>query len=206
MKKYLDSRQLTQFSKSLRKTRAHFGAVNISKMSPSYGIEGNTFRAYRGWKHSPSKIYREWAEKNTKNIITLPPTQSVSNEASFGTWHKKLYNSLNKHWKTKQDKALSLAHCYKLVDLYIKWLSQFDFIDKKFVHNLTKYASCALDSQTIERINQCYGHCLPICKPRMGDVINQNTYDYCQEIINEFCKAGGGTKLEFDYWAWKKGG
>ena len=206
MKKYLDKRQLSQFSKSLKKTRAILGKANISEMPSSYGIEGNTFRAYRGWKYSPSKCYREWVEENTQRIIKSQPTQSISNEVNFGKWHKNLYNSLNKHWKKKQGKALSLAHCYKLIDLYIKWLSQFDFEDKKFVENLNKYASCALDSQTIERINQCYGQCLPINNPRMGDVINQNTYNYCQEIINEFCKSGGGTKLEFDYWAWKKGG
>jgi hypothetical protein len=40
----------------------------------------------------------------------------------------------------------------------------------------------------------------------MGNIFNQNTYEFCQQIINDFCTQAGGTKLEFDFWAWKKGG
>ena len=206
MNKYLNKQQLILFSKSLKKTRSLLGRSPIAEMTPSYGVAGNTFRAYRGWRHSPSETYRAWAEKYTHRIIKDPPTESISTQKKFQQWHKSLYDSLNRYWKKRQDNALSLAHCYKLIDLYIKWASQFDFDDDKFITMLNKHASCALDRQTIERLNKCYSYCLPISSPRMGDIINQNTYDYCQEIIYAFCKEAGGTKLEFDYWAWERGG
>ncbi|MCB1753743.1 MAG: hypothetical protein KDI74_18705, partial [Gammaproteobacteria bacterium] len=94
----------------------------------------------------------------------------------------------------------------KLIDLYIKWLSQFNYPNKIFVTNLNKFSSCALDRQTLNKINLCYSQCLPINNPSMGDIHNKNTYVFCQEIINEFCIQATATKLEFDYWAWKKGG
>jgi hypothetical protein len=40
----------------------------------------------------------------------------------------------------------------------------------------------------------------------MGHIANRHTYDSCQEIIDEFSKAYGATRLLFDYYAWKAGG
>ncbi|MGD7035517.1 hypothetical protein [Methylotuvimicrobium buryatense] len=197
---------LAQFSKSARKTRAALGTEDITGMSPLYGVSGNTFRAYRSWSEPPGEIYKAWAKKKTDSIITATPLKEIATEPGFQCWHRGLCKSLNAKWKKDQGGKLSIAHCYKLVDLYIKWLSRYRIQNGEFASLLNKYASCALDSQTISKINACYGYCLPISKPRMGDIHNENTYHYCQYMIAAFCEAAGGTKLEFDYWAWKKGG
>lgn len=206
MKQYIDNKQLVLFKKSLTRIRKIIGNKNVSEIDTSYGVAGSTFRAYRGYAESPSGVYREWAKTQTYEIIKSQPTKDISSNAKFKLWHENLCNSLNKHWKKKQCKNLSFAHSYKLIDLYIKWLSQYDYKDKNFVKKLNQYASCALDRQTLEKINLCYGKCLPISQPRMGDIFNQNTYDFCQRIINDFCMKTSATKLEFDFWAWKKGG
>lgn len=206
MKQYIDNQQLNLFKKSLKNTRSILGRKNISEVDKFYGIAGNTFRAYRDYAKSPSVVYRQWAKIQTNKIIKFQPTKQISTSAKFRNWHKNLCDSLNTHWKKKQRKKLSFAHFYKMIDLYIKWLSQFDYPDKNFVKKLNKYASCALDRQTLEKINLCYGKCFPINQPRMGDIFNQNTYNFCQRIINDFCMKASGTKLEFDFWAWKKGG
>ena len=162
MDKYINKQKLNSFSKSLIKTRSALGKNDITSITKAYGIAGNTFRAYTGWRVSPSDVYRVWAKNNTDKLIKSPPTKITSNKEGFKKWHKSLYDSLNRYWKKKQGAHLSVAHCYKLIDLYIKWLSQFDFGDSRFVKNINKYASCALDRQTIEKINQCYSKCLPI--------------------------------------------
>jgi hypothetical protein len=206
MQKYMSKTLLAQFAKSARKTRATLGAEEPSTMSPSYGVSGNTLRAYRGWSVPPGKVYKEWAKKRTNTIIKAAPLDDIATESGFQGWHRGLCKSLNAKWRKDQGKNLSIAHCYKLVDLYIKWLSRYQIQGREFAFLLNKHASCALDSQTIYKINACYGNCLPINKPRMGDIHNENTYRYCQDMIAAFCEAAGGTRLEFDYWAWKKGG
>lgn len=206
MKQYINRVQVTLFSTSLQETRKIFGSRNVRDMKPNYGISGNTFRAYSNWKMKPSSIYQQWARLNTTMIIKSPPKNSVSDSKKYQTWHSNLYNTLNEYWLKNQGEYLSLAHCYKLIDLYIKWISQFNFGDTEFINGITKYASCALDSQTIQRINRCYDYCLPINAPKMGDIINKNTYDFCQKIICDFCGEASATNLEFDFWAWENGG
>lgn len=172
----------------------------------TYGVEGNTFRAYRGYKIAPSEVFRGWAKLETEKIKLSPPTINVSTQKGFYLWHSNMANSLNTYWSDKQSKILSYAHTYKLIDLYVKWLSQFKFSEENFVINLNKYASCALDKQTLKKINICYGLCMPINQPSMGNIYNEKTYEFCQTIINDFCRLADSTKLEFDYWVWKKGG
>lgn len=206
MIKYIDQAQLSEFKKCLTDIRKNFGKKNTKNIDLSYGVEGNTFRAYRGFTKPPSSIFQEWARPYTEKIIKAQPSAAVSTESNFKKWHSDTAISLSSQWNKAQDKGLSFAHTYKLVDLYIKWLSQFEFQDKSFVAHLTKYASCALDSQTLNKINICYSKCLPISNPRMGDIHNASTYELCQEIIGNFCQSAGATKLEFDFWAWRKGG
>jgi hypothetical protein len=196
---------IRQFQKSLPSIRKMQGQEDLSSMTDNFGVGGNTFRAYVGYELPPSSIYRSWAKKQTNRIRKKLPINETSSEESFIIWHEKLYRSLCRYWLKKQGKPLSLAHSYKLVDLYIKWLSRYEFQEKMFVININKYANCAIDSQVLIKIDICYSSCLPIHKPSMGHVKNKNTYDYCQQLISSFCDDAMATKLEFDYWAWKKG-
>ena len=206
MLKYIDQARLSEFKGCLADVRKNFGKKSTKDIDPTYGVEGNTLRAYRGPKKPPSCTFREWAESHTEEIIKIQPSNSISTESKFKEWHTATAISLSSHWRKVQDVDLSFAHTYKLVDLYIKWLSQFEFKDKIFVEYLTTYASCALDRQTLDKINICYSMCLPIRNPSMGNIHNANTYELCQEIIGDFCRNAGATKLEFDFWAWRKGG
>lgn len=196
---------LKQFQKSLPSIRRNLGQENLSSMTDDFGVGGSTFRAYVGYELPPSLIYKGWAKKKTNHIQKTLPINKTSSEECFIAWHEKLYRSLCRYWSKKQGTSLSLAHGYKLVDLYIKWLSRYAFHEKQFVINLNKYANCAIDSQILIKIDICYSSCLPIHKPSMGHVKNKNTYDYCQQLISNFCEDAIATKLEFDYWAWKKG-
>ncbi|MBZ2162458.1 hypothetical protein [Alteromonas stellipolaris] len=205
MKSYINDQMIKKFQKSLPSIRIKLGLENLSAMPDNFGVGGNTFRAYVGYVLPPSSVYRNWAKKQTNSIQKKLPVNETSSEECFINWHEKLYRFLCRYWLKQQGDSLSLAHGYKLVDLYIKWLSRYEFEDKQFVINLNKYANCAIDSQVLIKINICYSSCLPIHNPSMGHVKNKNTYDYCQQLISNFCDEAMATRLEFDYWAWKKG-
>ena len=188
----------------------HFGVESASKeltsITPSFGVGGNTLRAYGGWPLPPSEVYRAWARYRTRKITKSISTVDISSQERFDKWHTNLGQSLNAKWKRDQGGKLTVAYRYKLVDLYIKWLSGYNLPRKVVTSQLNAYAYCPLDSQTLSKINACYSYCLPLKKPSMGDIQTENAYRFCQEIITEFCSQAGGTRLEFDYWVWKRGG
>jgi len=206
MEQYINKKLARGFRNSLPEIgEKKTGQIPINSHDTSYGVAGNTFRAYRGWNNKPGEVYKAWAKNVTATLIKQQTTENISTRERFLKWHKKLYNSLQRHWKKHEGEQLPLSHCYKLVDLYIKWLSSHQFKDKKFLEGIIRNANCALDSQILERLNRCYSMAFPICKPSMGHIHNQNTYDLCQSLIAEFSESCGGSRLLFDYWAWQTG-
>jgi hypothetical protein len=203
MKQYINNKLATEFRRSLPRIRKNKIGQRPIDDDSSYGVAGNTFRAYRGWKN-PSKVYKLWAKKVTANLINQQSTIDVYTRETFLKWHTGLYNSLQRYWKKHRGNQLPLSHCYKLVDLYIKWISAHQLQDKKFLEGIVRNANCALDSQILERLNCCYSKALPIFKPSMGHIHNQNTYNFCQSLIAKFSESCGGSRLLFDYWAWQK--
>ncbi len=207
MKIYIDKSQARIFSKALVGIRKNIGSSSLASISneKQYGVAGNTFRAFRGYNLAPSVVFRNWAKERTEKIINHD-SKTKLNQKSFITWHNDLVNSLGSYWLESQGDALSFSHNRKLIDLYVKWLSQFQFQHYTFHLDLNRFSYCALDSQTLSKINKCYSECLPINKASMGDIYNKNTYDFMQKIVHDFCLSCSATPLEFDYWAWKKGG
>jgi len=204
-KKYISNRKKKSFKKRIPKLLAETSSISKDNHSSSYGAKGNTFRALRGFRRAPSKVFREWAESVTDKLDTKQVKSDIGTRAGFIKWHKKLARSLNRYWRIKQRRSLSLAHKYKLIDLYIKWISKHDFLDRPTARLLVKNANCALDSQVLKMLNKCYSGALPIGVPTMGNITNQNTYDFCQELIFDFVGPCGGTRLLFDRYAYKRG-
>ncbi len=206
MKHYINEQFAREFKKYIPEIiRKQIAQRPIDVHDISFGLAGNTFRAYRTLKSTPSQIFRTWAKNNTERLAKRQPTENISTREGFLKWHGGLYLSLQKQWKISEGKQLPLAHCYKLVDLYIKWISAHQFKDKAFIDAIVKNANCPLDRQVLERLNECYSLALPIFKPSMGHIHNQNTYNLCQELIAEFSQQCGGSRLLFDYWTWRRG-
>lgn len=206
MKQYINGQCSREFANCISKIiRKQIAQRPIDVNDISFGLAGNTFRAYRTSKSTPSQIFRTWAKKNTEQLAKRQPTECISTREGFLKWHWALYSSLQRRWKKSEGKQLPLAHCYKLVDLYIKWISAHKFEDKAFIDAIVKNANCPLDRQVLERLNECYSLVLPIFKPSMGHIHNQNTYVFCQELIAEFSEHCGGSRLLFDYWTWRRG-
>lgn len=170
----------------------------------TFGVSGNTFRAFVDFKEPPSIIYRNWAQPKFDELTTGFQELKMEDQEAFDAWHKNLHNSLYTHWYTEQGRNMSLAHSYKLLDLFLKWVYLQKSCPENLANSIEKFGHCALDSQVLEELNICFSQALPINKPTMGDIIHQNTYDFCQSLIEYFAHENGGTKLFFDFYAWKE--
>jgi len=198
-----------KYQKLLPKIKEKVGKLDWNSRADSCGVAGNTFRAYGAYVKEgsrPSDTYRKWTEKQNKSILKLSP-ESISSQEDFENWHRKLAESLQRHWQKVEDgKQLSVAHKYKLVDLYIKWLTQHKLPEPELNNIFIQFAHCALDSQILAKINYHLDGLLPIAKPSMGCIATENAYAFCQAVIRDYCNSVGGTPLLFDYYAWQRGG
>ncbi|OGW03367.1 MAG: hypothetical protein A2W77_02800 [Nitrospinae bacterium RIFCSPLOWO2_12_39_16] len=204
MKKYYSNPIGTDFKASLPRLRKKIRAESFDPNDSIYGIAGNTFRAFRGFK-KPSRTYRSWARSITENAIKNQ--DGFDSQDDLDKWHIELYSTLKNHWKKEQDNEPSFAHTYKMVDLYLKWLCSNEKCPEKLANSIIKYGYCALDSQILKKLNEALSYALPIRirNPSMGDITNENTYEYCQSLIKDFAENFNGYRLLFDYYAWVPG-
>lgn len=209
IRKFINEGQLREFQKAIPEIQKEImGQEKWESNDGSYGARGNTFRAYGVYvegENTPSAIFRRWARRKTPQVLRTDP-QLISSQDEFDLWHKKLGKSLQSYWQREESgKELSTAHKYKLVDLYIKWLTKHSLPEPSLNEMLIRFGHCALDLQSIRMINDHLSEILPIPSPSMGNVISENSYNFLQEIIREYCNIAGGTSLIFDYYAYKKG-
>jgi len=206
LSKYFSVELGNAFAATLPQSQKIIGSAPFNPQNPKYGVGGNTFRAYTGWLLSPSKTYRQWAEPICRALDPSSLGTQLSTAQGFQFWHSSLADSLQAHWIANQGRPLSFAHQHKLIDLFVKWLSRHEFPSSQLSQALVDHANCALDSQTLSKLNECLSFALPISKPSMGDVHSGITYVFCQDLISDFATHFGGSRLLFDYFAWKAGG
>jgi len=193
------------FAQALPALRKKIGNLPFSPSESDYGVAGNTFRAYKGWSKPPSEVYRLWAKPICAQLDPPSLARQLGSQKGFDVWHKSLADSLQQHWVKTQGGALSFAHQHKLVDLFVKWLSTHNFDCKPLSASFISHANCALDSQTLKKLNECLSMALPLSNPSMGDIHSQHTYAFCQNLIDHFATHHNGTRLLFDYFAWRRG-
>jgi hypothetical protein len=204
--RYFGAALQRKFARAIPRLRGQLALVPFSDHDATYGVGGETFRAFRNHRARPSEVYREWAAEVSKQLTPKQLTQQLQSREAFESWHRSLVGELSSRWKSRQGRTLSIAHRYKLVDLLIKWLSAHDFGQTKIIQGFEQYAHCALDRQTLKKLNECLSLALPITSPSMGDIHTEETYLFCQDLVAGFASSCGGTPLLFDYFAWKRGG
>lgn len=203
IQEFLSEKHGKHFASKLPQLKKKIGVLKFDHVGSSYGVGGNTFRALTLLDEPPSEVYRKWAHDICNQLNVLPLEKQLETQIGFDLWHSELANSLQIYWQSRQQRKLSFAHQHKLIDLFIKWLSAHDLGSQKFSENLVIHANCALDSQSLDTLNECISMMLPIMSPSMGHIHNRATYDFCQILINKFAREYGGTRLLFDYFAWK---
>jgi len=195
-----------EFKAALPQLRRQLGATPFSNHDDTFGVGGETFRALRNHHERPSVVYRARAAEVCQDLSHRQLGEHLQSSDAFASWHRSLVDDLSSRWTSRQGKSLSVAHRYKLVDLLVKWLSAHDFADPDLAHGFERHAHCALDRQTLKKLNECLSFALPIRSPSMGDIHSEQTYLFCQELVEEFAASCDGTPLLFDYFAWRRGG
>lgn len=204
--RYFSAELQRDFSRELPRLRSELAAKPFIVHDETYGVGGETFRAFRGYRKRPSVVFREWSGAQCDNLTAAFLADRLRSRDAFEEWHGSLAVGLAVHWQRRQRRALPVAHKYKLVDLFIKWISRHSFDSKTVSRGLERYAHCALDRQTLEKLNECLSKALPVKSPSMGHIHTEETYRFCQGLIAEFTASCDGTPLLFDYFAWERGG
>lgn len=203
---YFNASLQRKFTAAIPRLRKQLAATPFPGHDANFGVGGETFRAFRNLPERPSVVYRSWAAKICDKLTPKSLNGQLQSGESFEAWHCSLVDELSARWKSRQGTQLSVAHKYKLLDLLVKWLSAHDFGHSEITRGFEQYWHCALDRQTLTKLNKCLSFALPIRSPSMGDIHAEQTYLFCQELIREFAASCGGTPLLFDYFAWKRGG
>ena len=194
------------FSAALPGLRQLVGTKAFGLHDHQYGAAGNTLRAYRGFPKPPSGVFRAWAANLSGRLSTSDLEHQLASRDAFLHWHAALARQLQHVWRCEQGRPLNFAHQFKLVDLFIKWLSEHGFGSTLITEGFIKYGNSALDRQVLAKLNECLSGALPMPTPSMGHISNEHTYAFCQDLIAEFAGSCGGTRLLFDYYAWRRGG
>jgi len=203
---YFSPKLQRDFKRAVPTLRRMLGRVAFQDRDTQFGVSGETFRAFRDCSNRPSELYRCWAAGVCEKLSPQSLDGHLRSRQSFMAWHGALAEDLQAHWRKHEDKELSFAHQHKLVDLFVKWLSGHSFGLPTIPIGFAAHANCALDRQTLAKLNECLSYALPMPAPSMGHILSDRTYSYCQELIAEFTVHCGGTPLLFDYFAWKRGG
>jgi hypothetical protein len=195
-----------EFTDAIPRLRKQLGSIPFAEKDYTFGVGGETLRAFRNLSNRPSDLYRTWAARVCDRLTPATLAKQVRTDDAFGAWHAHLVADLQEEWHSRAGARLSVAHQYKLVDLLIKWLSWYDFGDPTVTRGFEAHAHCALDRQTLTKLNECLSFALPMPYASMGNILTNNTYVFCQDLISEFTRHCGGTPLLFDYFAWRRGG
>jgi len=207
---YFSRKHQDAFSAALPGLRKLVGIEPFAKHDKKFGAAGNTLRAYRDFSKPPSVVFRKWAAEvcghRSTSEFSSELERHLASRAAFLRWHVTLGRGLQRVWRREEERSLKFAQQFKLIDLFIKWLSEHDFGSASVKEGFIQNANCALDRQILAKLNECLSRALPMPAPSMGHISNEHTYNFCQDLIAEFARNCGGTPLLFDYWAWKRGG
>ena len=187
----------------LRRVRAEARKFYAERRSISnnWGIDGSTFRAFRGIRPRPSKLYKAWVDKHGLrkiNKLTRPYTRK-----SFEDLHCKLVRSLELYCKRKANRPLTIAEKFKLVDLFIKAISRSNSITQQISEFLVQYGHIPLDKYSLNAIKELFYGIVVCNEPRMGNIEDKETYTFIQSQIYLLTSKSKVPNLYFDFYAWE---
>jgi hypothetical protein len=168
---------------------------------PRYGVGSNTFRAFRRIK-KPSIIYRRWAAGMLSRKAFRSRLRSATTRQAFERFHTWLSRSLDRHWLRKAKRPLSLAHRYKLIDLFVKHAVRLNFGDERLNRNLLQFGHVPIDSSVFSAIDKLLSGVLVTEGRAMGHIKTREAYKFYQTLTAELVRPLRAPPLFFDYYAW----
>jgi hypothetical protein len=201
---FVCARWLARYQAYLPTARALWD--NHALETSEYGVESSTTRGIptgsRG-ENGPQALYRAWAGAQLSAMLAdaALPGRLASQEA-FDAWHAGLAASLAAHWQAGCGRELSLAHRYKLLDLFVRWLR----VGAKSVPALAaaceRFGHIPLDRKSLHVLSETFGG-IGLAGPfSMGDVHTEGAYRFYQALARHACQQAGGSPLLFDVFCW----
>lgn len=131
-------------------------------------------------------------------------------QAEFDTLHAELTDSLCAHWQSNAlANPLSIAHRYKLVDLFVRWMAIKGWKPVKGTQGDLLHACCRdfghipLDRKSLHILSETFGG-IGLSGPfSMGNIHTQRAYDFYQALARCVVSEAGGSPLLFDTFCWQ---
>lgn len=170
------------------------------EMASNYGIAGNTFRAFRNCEVSPSHIYRTWVNAHGYNLVNA---QNIETRNEFLEFHGVLERSLSEFWEVSGCRPLKLAERNKIIDLFTKAVAfSISHPCEQQRPALYKYANIPLDKFSLLAVKRLF-YGIVICdNPSMGNIRDEETYNFIQSQIFQLTAAVNVANLVFDHYSW----
>jgi hypothetical protein len=173
---------------------------NPKEMTKDLGIGGNTFRSYRNFGKSPSKIYRDWVKNKGYKLVMQ---KTLASRDDFILLHEQLVWSFENHCKKFGCRELSSSEKNKVVDLFTKALAfSVSHPCGQQREGLYNYANIPLDKYSLTAIRELFYGIIVCNNPSMGHVRDRDTYNFLQSQIFQLTSSMGLPNLVFDYYAW----
>lgn len=187
-----------------REAKEYFDTKELLDLEKTkWGISGNTFRSYVNFNIPPSLLYREWAKKTVSEEYFLKSLADIKNYQDFLKVHEYTQKSLDRFWKQKQNKSLTLAQRNKIIDLFIKFLSRAEIQEFSDLNKtLLQFGHIPLDKFSLLAVKDCFYGIVLSPNPRMGDIDNMDTYYFIQNQIRDLMIETRLPNLFFDFYAW----
>ncbi|HDR9105983.1 TPA: hypothetical protein QDB04_002839 [Burkholderia vietnamiensis] len=194
------------------------------KNETSYlGLDRTTARAIdSGFKgeRGPIAVYESWATMELIRVTETPAlVKALSTREGFEAWHRALTDSLVVHWREKIDehnellleaegdaffpvnRELNVAHRYKLVDLFVRYLRVKAEKHPELAHHCYEFGHIPLDRRSLAVISAAFSGIGVGDNFRMGDIVSEAMYRTYQKLARAIVALAGGTPLLLDVFA-----
>lgn len=188
---------------SIREGASSYFSQHIDNVGGNFGIDGNTFRAYRNYPIFPSLVYKNWIDENDILKNYAERFNLLNSLSSFKSIHSELCADLTEYWIKCQKEGLTISQKFKIIDLFVKFNSRIKVNGyDQLNNNLCKYGNIPLDSYSLRAISLNFYGIVISQRPGMGDIKDELTYNFLQDQINELMIDLQLPNLYFDYYAW----
>lgn len=187
------------------------------------GLDASTARAIdSGFKEDrgPIAVYESWAALQLHRVMEAPVlVSSLSTREGFESWHRDLAESLVAHWRERisvhnellqqvegekffpVNPELNIAHRYKLVDLFVRYLRLKGGSHPELAKHCFEYGHIPLDRRSLAVISAVFSGIGVGDKFRMGDIVSETMYRTYQRLARAIVELAGGTPLLLDVFA-----
>jgi hypothetical protein len=204
LSEFLVARWVAMYAAYLPTARALWNNYDLE--TSQFGVESSTTRGIptgsRG-ATGPQELYRAWARPQLEAMLadtTLP--DRISTPEAFDAWHAGLAASLTSHWNAASLVPLSIAHRYKLLDLFVRWLRIQAPVAPALAARCEQFGHIPLDRKSLHVLSETFGG-IGLSGPfSMGDVHTEGAYLFYQVLAREVCARAGGSPLLFDVFCW----